>query len=175
MKRKTIVADYETHIDENNKKTYTYIGPLYHVEWTKKERKIFLLLSWLLVITDVILFVLMARLNTGSTRQIMVTLPFVGLFMPLGLLLSDAYKLTINKGDMTRTQYERGYAQQTRCTIAAAVLMGITLLMDVVYWLTTPGAFNQKEAVFFGLGTLMLALFLLFLLYKKRIKVKSSR
>ena len=148
---------------------------MYHIEWPGASRRHFLILSWLLPIATGVLFIMMGRLNTGSTRQMLVTLPFVGLFMPIALLVADAYKLTVYKGAMTRTQYTRSFAQQTGCVIAGLILCALMLIFDVVYLLTVDGAFNRSEGIFLALGCAMAVVFALFYAKKKQIRVTKAQ
>lgn len=130
---------------------------------------------WLVPLVSLAIFVGMGLLNADSSRKLYVALPHMSLFLPAAMLIGDAYKLTVAKPNMQRAEYERGFLQMRRCTIAALVLSVILLVIQFIYILFGDSTTPRAEWVF-ALGTLTeSALFCIFLYYQKHIQTIIHR
>lgn len=127
-KKERFAEEYRCESLPNGKKKYVYIGPTYALELSFRERQRFIALAFGAPALSLCLLVLGGLQNTAYARLPYIMLPFIALFMPLCILLGDAYKFAVNHGPMKRAEYERCAVQMRRATVAALCLSGVSAL-----------------------------------------------
>jgi len=134
-----------------------------------------LLLCWIAPVAALALFLYMGFLGTEGTYTTYIALPYISILMPIALLLSDAYKLTIAKESMKRAEFERSVAQMRRCTIAGIALAGITLAGQTALIFFAGVADPPREWLFWFLCLALFSVFLWFFYAQKRVRVTIHR
>ncbi len=174
MKRKRILSDYERRTDADGKDSYIYTGPMFTPNLSRAGLFRFRAAAWILPIVGFLLWLRMCLLDTEGMRQMYIALPCVSLFLPLCMLIGDAYKITVQRRPAQRAEYERGYAQMRRCSIAVASLSSAVVVAQAVFLLLT-GAAPWGELAFLGIAAVIALLFSLFSMFQKKTRFITHR
>ena len=157
MKKKTIIRDYTTGQDKQGKTTYTYTGPVYRLGFDAEQWKRLLAAVWIAPVIGFALFICMGVLDGGGMKAFYVAVPFVTLFMPLSLMLGDAYKISIIKTkQVQRAAYMRSFVQLKQCTLAVIIITAVTVVGELIFMLVTDSTEITND-----LFTVLLGLFLI--------------
>ena len=175
MNRKRISSDYDRRLGADGKETYIYTGPRFNVDLPAKRLLRYRVICWLMPVLGFLIFIGSGISDPQGLRQMYIVLPFIALFMPLALLIGDAYKVTTANKNMERKEYARSIVQMRRCSVAVVALSGIVFIAQAAFMIFGLDVVSVKE-YYLLIGTFILAcLFFVFYRWQKRIPVTSDR
>jgi hypothetical protein len=106
-------------------------------------------------------------LNTAGGHVVYVVLPYVLLFLPVALMVSDVYKFFTGNVEMTRKQYDHSFGQLGKVTLATVILAGLCAICETIYASLHPA---KNEFLFLASCILVFAASVGFNFMQKRTK-----
>ena len=173
MSRK-YVQDYVRHPaldDDKAGSRFFYVGDYYYIDATTDGLKKIKVGSTIAAALFVAFFVALGMINSPCARQFYVSLPYVGILLPLMFFEASVYALLTSPKEMTRKQRDHSVHRAKTCVLSMLILCGIMLagsLVFIVFFSKESGAANDWLYAVTGL------LFFL-LLYFFYIKIKHIK
>jgi hypothetical protein len=112
---------------------YEYTGSYFKFDMPEEILKRVKIALAVLTVSVAVLFVFAGMLNSAGSRVLYVILPYAVLLLPILFMLSDVYKIAVNKKPMTRKQYDHSVLQLKRSTLAIIIFSAMSAVGDIVY------------------------------------------
>ena len=159
--------DYETRLSPKGKTEYVYKGPYFKLTWTPEKRRQGIVVAFFVPICSLALFILGGMTNGSASRHMIAAPLFVTIVMPILLLLGDAYKLLIAKGEMKRAEYERCILQMKHSTLAGCILSALAAVAALLH-MVIQKQWEAQNILFFCVTCGLVFLHFLFHTYQKK-------
>lgn len=122
------LKDYE----KNDSGDYIYISQYYYINGTSKELRADKIAYIILTAATLVLYIAAGFLNNAGSRVVYVVLPYVLMFLPIFLSISDIYKIITGGVKMTRKQFDHSYVQLKNVTVAVIILSAMGVIGDIL-------------------------------------------